>query len=143
MSYRLPCSERKKRGHRAFFFNLAVLITVLSWLISFTACGGAPASVTGNSPANTSGSNSSANLTISATLPSASVGSNYNATLAVTGGTAPYTFSVASGALPQGVLLDNNSGAISGTPSASGSFAFAISVSDSKGLSKQKSLQMT
>jgi hypothetical protein len=71
------------------------------------------------------------------------VGSNYNATLTVTGGTAPYTFSLASGELPKGVLLDDKAGTISGTPSASGTFSFAISVSDSKGVSKQQSLQMT
>jgi hypothetical protein len=140
MSYRLPYSAPKKHAHRAVFLNCAALLIVLSWLISFTACGGAPAPVT---PANISGSNSTANLTISATLPPASVGTNYHATVAVTGGNAPYTFSVASGALPQGVLLSDHSGIISGTPSTSGSFSFAISVSDSKGRSKHQALQLT
>src|SRR5258708_2233552 len=141
MLSRLPCSAQNEYANRTFFFHCAALITVLSWLLLFNACGAsAPGSTT---PTNTSGSNSTPNLTVSATLPAASVGSNYNATVTVAGGTAPYTFSIASGALPQGVLLGDKSGTISGTPSASGSFTFAISVADSKGLSKQQSLQMT
>jgi hypothetical protein len=45
--------------------------------------------------------------------------------------------------LPGGVLLNDGSGTISGTPSAAGSFNFAVSVSDSSGLSKQQPLQIT
>src|SRR5216683_6068811 len=141
MLSRLPCSAQKEYANRTFFFHCTALMTVLSWLLLFNACGAsAPGSTT---PTNTSGSNSTPNLTISATLPPASVGSNYNATVTVAGGTAPYTFSIASGALPQGVLLGDKSGTISGTPSASGTFSFAVSVSDSKGLSKQQPLQIT
>jgi hypothetical protein len=144
MLYRLPCSAQKEYATARFFFHCAALTTILSWLLLFNGCSGASVPVGGNtSPTNTAGSNSTPNLTISATLPPASVGSNYNATVTVTGGTAPYAFSIATGALPQGVLLSGNSGTISGTPSASGSFSFAISVSDSKGVSKQQPLQMT
>jgi hypothetical protein len=82
-------------------------------------------------------------LTISTVLPSATVGSIYNAAVNVSGGTTPYAFSLASGQLPAGVLLGATTGIISGTPVASGSFSFAISVSDSKGLSKQQSLKIT
>jgi hypothetical protein len=97
-------------------------------------------------PANgstTSATNSSSSLTISSVLPSATLGSIYNATLNVSGGTAPYGFLLASGKLPTGLLLGSTTGTISGTPTATGSFSFAISVSDSKGLSKQQSLQIT
>lgn len=38
-----------------------------------------------------------------ATLPNAPVGASYNQTLSATGGSAPYTFSVAGGALPGGL----------------------------------------
>ena len=144
MLYRLSCSAQKEHTNRTYFFHCALLITVLSWLLVFSGCSGSSAPVASSTPpTNTSVSSSTPNLTISDTLPPASVGLNYNATVAVTGGTAPYTFAIASGALPQGVLLSDNSGTVSGTPSASGSFSFAISVSDSKGLSKQQSLQMT
>ncbi|WP_394891006.1 Ig domain-containing protein [Mesorhizobium sp. AaZ16] len=44
-------------------------------------------------------------------------------TVSATGGTAPYTFSVASGALPTGITLNSSTGAVSGTPTVSGSFA--------------------
>src|SRR5258708_34971350 len=99
MLSRLPCSAQNEYANRTFFFHCTALMTVLSWLLLFNACGAsAPGSTT---PTNTSGSNSTPNLTISATLPPASVGSNYNATVTVTGGTAPYAFSIASGALPK------------------------------------------
>jgi hypothetical protein len=71
------------------------------------------------------------------------VGSIYSTTLNVSGGTAPYSFSVASGALPTSLLLGSTTGTISGTPTATGSFSFAILVSDSKGISKQQSLQIS
>jgi hypothetical protein len=143
MLLRLPCSAERERTNHTFFPHCAALITVLSWLLLFNACGSSAPANRSTVPTNAPGSNSSPNLTVSATLPAASVGSTYNATVAVTGGTAPYAFSVASGGLPHGVLLAPNSGAISGTPSASGTFSFALSVSDSKGLSKQQPLQIT
>jgi len=41
------------------------------------------------------------------------------------------------------VQLADNSGVVSGTPATSGNFSFAVSVSDTKGASKQQTLQMT
>jgi Putative Ig domain len=81
-------------------------------------------------------------LNVSATLPGATVGAAYNSTITVTGGISPYAFSIASGALPGGVALGATSGTVSGTPMASGNFSFAVSVTDSSGLSKQQSLQI-
>src|ERR1700739_1393028 len=81
-------------------------------------------------------------LNISAALPQGAVGASYKAALTVTGGTSPYTFSVASGQLPTGVQLAKSSGTFSGTPTASGNFSFAVSVSDSSGQAQQKSLQI-
>jgi hypothetical protein len=54
-------------------------------------------------------------------------------TLAVIGGTSAYTWSVLSGALPGGIIL-SPSGVLSGTPTATGTFAFTVKVVDSKGL---------
>jgi hypothetical protein len=143
MLSRLPCWAQKERSNHTFFAPCSALIIVLSCLLLFNACGASAPHSASTTPTNTSGSNSNPHLTISATLPAASVGANYSATVTVTGGTAPYAFSVASGGLPQGVLLAADSGAITGTPSASGNFSFAVSVSDSKGLSKQQPLQIT
>jgi hypothetical protein len=54
----------------------------------------------------------------------------YSATLAASGGTAPYTWSIASGSLPTGLSLNTSSGAITGVPTAAGTFNFAARVSD-------------
>jgi hypothetical protein len=65
-----------------------------------------------------------------ASLPPAILGKQYNAPLAATGGTAPYAFSVISGALPPGLALSAQ-GVISGAPTALGAFNFTIKATDS------------
>jgi len=58
-------------------------------------------------------------LTITtATLPGATYGSTYSQALAATGGTTPYTWVLASGALPAGLSLNATTGVISGTVTA-------------------------
>lgn len=47
------------------------------------------------------------------------------------GGASPYTFSISSGCLPEGLSLDESSGLISGTPVETGTFELAISGRDS------------
>ena len=66
-----------------------------------------------------------------ATLPDGSEGAAYSATLAGNGGTLPYTWSVTSGTLPGGLNLNSATGAISGTPTAVGSFSFTVQATDS------------
>ena len=63
-------------------------------------------------------------------LPGGAVGQAYSQTLAAAGGTPPYTWSLASGSLPPGLTLDSSSGAVSGTPTSSGTFAFTAQVTD-------------
>lgn len=63
-------------------------------------------------------------------LPSGSVGGAYSQTLTATGGTTPYTWSRASGGLPDGLTL-SPSGVISGTATAAGVFVFTIRVTGS------------
>src|SRR5262249_59713221 len=63
-------------------------------------------------------------------LPAVTVGAVYAATLAASGGVAPFTWSIAAGALPAGLNL-NATGKISGTPTAAGSFTFTAKVADS------------
>ena len=68
-------------------------------------------------------------LSVSATLPAATVGVAYSGTVAATNGTAPYTVTVSG--LPAG--LSSNNGVISGTPAAAGSYAINATVTDSVG----------
>ena len=64
-------------------------------------------------------------------------------TLSATGGTPPYTWQVASGALPGGISLNSTTGALTGTPTASGNFAATIQVTDSRSQTAQKPLTFT
>jgi hypothetical protein len=57
-------------------------------------------------------------------------GTAYNATLLALGGTLPYTWSIAGGKLPDGLMIDAASGVISGTPTKKGNYNFTIQVSD-------------
>jgi hypothetical protein len=82
-------------------------------------------------------------MNVSTSLPSGTTGSAYSGTIAVTGGTAPYTFTFATGWLPQGLSLNTSSGTISGTPATSGTSNFAVLVSDAAGASQQQSFQIT
>jgi hypothetical protein len=59
------------------------------------------------------------------------VGTAFSSSLTVTGGTSPYTFSVLSGNLPGGLTLNTSTGAITGTPTAAGTFNFTAKVVDS------------
>jgi len=63
------------------------------------------------------------------TLPGGTISVAYNQTLSAGGGTAPYTFSLASGALPDGLGLSSG-GVISGTPTRGGTFSFMVAASD-------------
>jgi len=64
-------------------------------------------------------------------LPNAHTGQVYFETLAIAGGMAPFSWSVSAGTLPSGVVLGTSNGALSGTPSKTGSYNVTISVSDS------------
>jgi len=68
-------------------------------------------------------------------LPEAAEGKPYSQGIVASGGTAPYSFVVSTGALPAGLEL-SASGQISGTPKApAGSFGFSIVVTDAYGAS--------
>jgi Putative Ig domain/Abnormal spindle-like microcephaly-assoc'd, ASPM-SPD-2-Hydin/Immunoglobulin domain/Immunoglobulin I-set domain/Protein of unknown function (DUF1565) len=82
-------------------------------------------------------------LAISMTsLPTGLVGQGYSAQLNATGGATPYSWSVASGALPAGLTL-SSSGAISGTPTTAGTSTFTAKVTDVNLLTAQQSFTIT
>jgi Putative Ig domain len=79
------------------------------------------------------------------TLADATLNTAYSATLTASGGVPPYVFSLASGtSLPAGLIL-SSAGAITGTPTKSGSTIFSVDVTDSSTptLSKTGSLSIT
>src|SRR5665811_1555833 len=63
-------------------------------------------------------------------VPTGTVGTAYSQALAATGGTPPYSWSVANGSLPAGLSLSAG-GTISGTPGGAGSSSFTVRVTDS------------
>ena len=65
-------------------------------------------------------------------LPTGMVGTDYATTLVAHGGTPPYSFSVASGRLPGGLVL-SSSGTLSGRPGTSGTTSFDARVTDAAG----------
>lgn len=68
-----------------------------------------------------------------AILPVGEVGSPYSATLEAKDGIAPLQFIVPIGALPPGLILNPQTGVISGTPSAVTTVEFLATVRDSRG----------
>lgn len=64
-------------------------------------------------------------------LPDGQVGVAYSAQLSLSGATGTVTYSITSGALPNGVTLNGSTGAISGTPTVAGTFTAVISAFDS------------
>ena len=64
-------------------------------------------------------------------LPAATLGSAYSATLQESGGVAPYTWSVTSGSLPLGLSLNSQTGVISGSPLFLGTATFTVQGNDS------------
>jgi hypothetical protein len=88
-------------------------------------------------------SSPSPTLTVAtSSLPTGVVGAPYTASLAATGGSGGYTWSLAAGTtLPPGLGL--SSGAIIGTPGAVGSFSFTVQVTDSSSTTAAGSLTLT
>ncbi|MFC3551317.1 autotransporter domain-containing protein, partial [Lysobacter cavernae] len=72
-----------------------------------------------------------------ATLPGGTVATAYSQTHSASGGTAPYSFSLVSGALPIGTAF-SSAGALSGTPTTSGSYTFTVRVTDHLGFNSSQ-----
>ncbi len=67
-------------------------------------------------------------------LPSALLYQPYSTSIAETGGTAPYTWSITSGSLPSGLSLNSSNGTLTGTPTNAGWYSFTVQITDAYGL---------
>lgn len=82
-------------------------------------------------------------LTISpSSLPGASFGQLYSQSLSQTGALGAPNFAITAGALPAGMTLAAN-GTVSGTPTAVGTFNFAVTVADASGCSGSRPYSIT
>ena len=76
-------------------------------------------------------------------LPDGTLNQSYSQTLGATGGTQPYIWSIASGALPAGLQLNAATGGISGTATSAGNFAFDVLVTDAQQAVSRRTLSIS
>ena len=81
-------------------------------------------------------------ITPSPLKPDASAGTPYSQAISVTGGAAPYTFTLDSGALPGGLTL-GATGTLAGTPTVLGTFNFVVRATDANQLTAAQAYQLT
>lgn len=110
-------------GQNSSLWRILPLLLVVAGCLALGAC-----SQGFGSPAQSSAQTTESAISIQSTLPAAIVGKTYSAVLSVTGGNAPYNFSVSSGALPPGLTLNPATGSISGQPTQVGTSQFTILV---------------
>jgi hypothetical protein len=75
-----------------------------------------------------------------ASLPNGKINTAYSQTIAATGGKSPFTWSIASGSLPNGLCLNASTGAITGKPTKKGTFSFTARVKDANATTATKAL---
>ena len=71
------------------------------------------------------------------------MGTAYSQTLAASGGTTPYSWSVSAGSLPTGLSLNAASGGIAGTPTSTGTSNFTVKVADAANASSTRPFAIT
>jgi len=112
-------------------------VCLIAAISTITGCGG--------SSNNTTITKTPSTLAITtSSLQNGQVGVAYSATLAATGGTAPYSWTLASGSLPAGLVLNGSSGAIAGTPTATANASpLTFKVTDSGSPAQSQTVNLT
>jgi putative Ig domain-containing protein len=119
-------SKREGRRVRSALIAALVVVTAACARPTSTVQQPTPTPIPSPSPTPTTP------LALTATAPfhTGEVGVAYASVgLSATGGVQPYTWSVASGALPNGLSIGSD-GTVSGTPTGAGTFAFTVQVAD-------------
>ena len=80
-------------------------------------------------------------LVTSYALPTATIGVTYLQSLSVTGGTAPYTYSLVDGVVPTGLTLSAG-GTLSGSPTTAGTSTFTVLIVDANGIKATQSFRI-
>jgi hypothetical protein len=75
-------------------------------------------------------------------LPPITVGTAWSATFQASGGSAPYRWKIAKGALPRGFVLQS-SGKLNGTAASPASATFTVEVTDAAGATAAKQFTLT
>src|SRR5581483_5809907 len=76
-------------------------------------------------------------------LPNGTVGESYSQSISASGGTPPYTWSLATGSLPPGLSLNASNGSIAGTPSSADTFNLTIQVKDATSATATQAFTVT
>ncbi|MEY3896295.1 MAG: hypothetical protein RLZZ214_1815, partial [Verrucomicrobiota bacterium] len=126
--------------HAAYNANIPVGGTVVvGFVANLTTAGIEPSNITFNG---TSVGGGTVLAVTSTSLPAAGAGIAYSQTLAASGGTTPYTWSVLSGDPPAGLSL-SGAGVLSGTPSGNGTSNFTVQVTDAASATATKAFSIT
>jgi hypothetical protein len=124
----IPWPQPKPSPHtRALYAVSSASLLIIA--IGAVSCGGSSSTSTSL----TSGTTSAPQLVLTCNFSNTpETGYVYTGgSCSASGGTAPYMYSISAGALPAGLRINSSSGAITGTPTASGTSSFTVEVIDS------------
>ena len=114
--------------------NLIPNFLVLSLLLCLTgltaACGSLSQGASKSTTTSSGQSTPAGQLGVSIPSGQAKVGVAYSAVASVSGGSAPYFFSISGGSLPPGLVLNKTTGSITGIPLVAGTYNSVLWVSD-------------